>query len=47
MAEIDPNAVIYLLYIELDKKRGDTPLFSVYNDGVSKNKKEEVTPWQL
>ena len=36
-----PKAFIYLLYIELDKKRGDTSLFSVYNDG--EKKKKEVT----
>jgi hypothetical protein len=31
------------LHIELDKKRGDPSLFSVYNDGEKKNKKKEVT----
>jgi len=36
-----------MIYIELDKKRGDIPLFSVYNDGEKKNKKEEVTSWLI
>jgi hypothetical protein len=36
--KIDPITFIYKLYIELNKKRGDTPLFSVYNDGGTKQK---------
>ncbi len=39
MAKIDPTTVISMLYIELDKKRGDTPLFSVYNDGEQKTRR--------
>ena len=28
-----------MLYMKLDKKRGDTPLFSVYNDGEQKQQR--------
>jgi len=45
--KLTPKQYIFMIYIELDKKRGDIPLFSVYNDGEKKNKKEEVTSWLI